>query len=97
MLTPLYVRSTRIRTLLDGWGIPVPKNYQIVSYFVAILIVEGFLKSASDSMPRRGELTEFIVSIIVALNIAFPRNQSAYSTEPKGSGHRGNRSIDQPS
>lgn len=83
VLTPLYSRFPRIRSLLDGWGIPVPKNYQIISYVVAILIVEGFLKSVSDSMPRRGELTEFIVSVIVALNIIFPRNQSAYSTEPK--------------
>lgn len=83
VLTPLYSRYPRIRSLLDGWGVPVPKKYQIVSYFVAILIVEGFLKSVTDSMPRRGELTEFIVSVIVALNIIFPRNQAAYSTEPK--------------
>ena len=83
VLTPLYGRYPRVRSLLDRWGIPVPKNYQIVSYFVAVLIVEGFLKSVTDSMPRRGELTEFIVAVIVALNITFPRNQAAYSTETK--------------
>ena len=82
VFVPLHNNSAKIRRLADAWGIPVPQNYQIVGYIAVIVIVEGFLKMATDGLPRRGELTEFIVSIIVALNIVYPRNRAIYSMEP---------------
>ena len=82
LITPLYRSNRKFKALMDDWGVPIPKGYQIASYVAAIIIVEVLLKAATDGLPRRGELTEFIVSIIVALNIAFPRNPEVYSTEP---------------
>ena len=82
VFVPLYNNSAKIRRLADTWGVPVPQNYQIVGYIAVIVIVEGFLKMATDGLPRRGELTEFMISIIVALNIVYPRNRAIYSMEP---------------
>ena len=81
VLTPAYSRSPRIRKLADGWGIPIPKPYQVISYFAVIVLVEVVLNFVTDGIRERGELTEFMVSIIVALNIAFPRNQEIYLTD----------------
>ena len=78
VMTPLYHRSSNVRQLLDSWAVPIPQRYHWMSYLIIIVFVEGLVKAVSGSADRRGELTEFAVSIIVALNIIFPRNQNVF-------------------
>ena len=78
VLTPLYHRSARIRSLVDAWAIPVPKSYQIVGYVCVIVTVEGLLNTMPLEVTRRGELTEFAVPLLVALNVVYPLNHSVF-------------------
>lgn len=77
VLTPLYLRSDRARAQLDGWCIPIPQPYQWVGYFGVIIFVEGCVQMLSET-PKRGELTEFGVSVIAALNVLFPTNRAIF-------------------
>ena len=74
VITPLYHRSIHAGRLFDSWGIPIPKRYQYLGYVLAIVMVEGLVNAATGA-PRRGELTEFIVTILAALNLIYPLNQ----------------------
>lgn len=77
VLTPLYHRSDRVRVQLDGWCIPIPQRYQWIGYFVVIVMVEGLVQVFSET-PKRGELTEFAVSVVAALNVLFPLNRAVF-------------------
>ena len=78
VLTPLYSRSKRVRCMVDACAVPVPKSYQIAGYVLIILTVEGLLNMLPFEVPRRGELTEFAVPVLVALNIFYPRNFTVF-------------------
>ncbi len=78
VLTPLYHRSASIRSLTDAWAIPIPKSYQIVGYVCVIVTVEGLLNILPFEVTRRGELTEFAVPLLVALNVVYPLNYSVF-------------------
>lgn len=80
VLTPLYHRSGRVRALADNCGVPIPKPYQIAGYAVVILAVEGLLNLAPVDVPRRGELTEFAIPVLAALNIIYPFNQAVFES-----------------
>ena len=73
ILTPLYNNKPKFRTFMDSWGIPMPKHYQVLGYFVVAIAVEVIIKAFSDT-GRRGELTEFVTSFWVLLNVAYPSN-----------------------
>ncbi|MCY3878408.1 MAG: hypothetical protein OXF74_04420 [Rhodobacteraceae bacterium] len=80
VMTPLYHRSASVRALLDFCGIPMPKRYQIIGYFVIIILVEGLLNIVHSDLQRRGELTEFAVPVLAVLNIIYPLNASVFAT-----------------
>ncbi len=80
VLTPLYHRSDRIRALADSCGVPIPKTYQIAGYVMVILSVEGLLNLVPGDVPRRGELTEFAIPVLAALNIIYPLNLAVFET-----------------
>lgn len=74
LIKPLYHASAYARRFLDNWGIPIPKRYQYLGYLLVIIVVEG-LVNLSSGAPRRGELTEFSVTIVAALNLIYPLNR----------------------
>ena len=78
VVTPMYHRFDVVRRLCNGWGIPIPQRYQYLGYLITIVIVEGLLNMATDPAPRRGELTEFMITILAALNLIYPLNQGDY-------------------
>lgn len=84
IITPLYNKNQKFAAFIDRCGIPIPQNYQIIGYILALVIVEVILKNYSDT-GRRGELTEFSVSYLVLLNIIFSKNASIYTLENKKS------------
>ncbi len=75
LIKPLYHASAFARRFLDAWGIPIPKRYQYLGYLLVIVLVEGLVNMAAGA-PRRGELTEFSITILAALNLIYPLNQT---------------------
>lgn len=73
VLSPLYNRKPKFQQFMDSWGVPMPKLYQVLGYFVIIIAVEVIIKEFSQT-GRRGELTEFVTSFWVLLNVTFPVN-----------------------
>jgi len=82
VLTPLWHRVPRARAVIEAWGVPIPRRYQWVAYLVIITLVEGVVGQLAPSPARRGELAEFAVPMIVALNILCPRNRAPTGPAP---------------
>ena len=78
VLTPFYFRSNSVRSLVDACAVPVPKSYQIAGYVLVIVTVEALLNMMPFEVPRRGELTEFAVPLLVALNVIYPQNFTVF-------------------
>lgn len=74
ILAPLYHRREKFRQFFDSLGIPMPKLYQVCGYFVILIAIEVIIKEFSGTL-RRGELTEFVTSFWVLINVAFPTNK----------------------
>ncbi|MCY4027264.1 MAG: hypothetical protein OXH75_13255 [Acidobacteria bacterium] len=74
VIKPLYHRSDRVARLVDGWGIPIPKRYQYLGYLLVVVLVEGLVNGVTGA-PRRGELTEFMIPVLAALNLIYPLNR----------------------
>lgn len=77
VLTPLYRRNASVRGFLDRLSFPAPKNYQIIAYVAALIIVEGLTDSS-----KRGEMTEFAITFIVFLNLMYPWNRELFKRAP---------------
>jgi len=73
VLTPLYRRKAAVRRFLDRLAFPVPQNYHIIAYVVALVIVEGLTDSS-----KRGEMTEFSITFVVFLNLMYPGNLALF-------------------
>lgn len=73
VLTPLYRRKESVRRFLDRLAFPVPQNYHIIAYVVALIIVEGLTDSS-----KRGEMTEFAITFVVFLNLMYPGNLALF-------------------
>ncbi len=73
VLTPLYRRKEGVRRFLDRLAFPVPQNYHIIAYVVALIIVEGLTDSS-----KRGEMTEFAITFVVFLNLMYPGNRALF-------------------
>ena len=80
VVTPLYRKNEKARRFFINFGVPIPQNYHIAAYFVLLVVVEGMMES-----PKRGELTEFVGSFIVFLNLLFPYNKEIYDAKVEGS------------
>lgn len=78
ILTPLYIKKEKVRSFLSMLAFPLPKNYQIISYIVALAVIELLIDSS-----KRGEMTEFIISFIVFLNLMYPRNNWLFECNQK--------------
>lgn len=76
VLTPLYRKKAGVRRILDRLAFPVPQNYQIIAYIVALIIVEGLTDSS-----KRGEMTEFSITFVVFLNLMYPGNKALFSRQ----------------
>ncbi|MCZ6617166.1 MAG: hypothetical protein O7E57_03455 [Gammaproteobacteria bacterium] len=76
VMTPLHRKNTAVSSFIDRWGIPMPRNYQIVAYLFVISIAELVIDSS-----RRGEITEFGGSLIFMLNVAYPLNDTIFEVE----------------
>lgn len=94
VIVPLYHRAPRMRSWLDGWGIPVPQRYQWVGYLAAFLVVEVPVQLLSDT-PERGELTEFALTMLAVLNVTHPHNRREVWDAP-GRTRRGALGIGAP-
>lgn len=81
VLTPLYRKKAAVRRFLDRVAFPVPQNYQIIAYVVALLIVEGLTDSS-----KRGEMTEFSIAFVVYLNLMYPGNKALFSRQSQAAG-----------
>ena len=71
LVKPLWHRSNRAASFFDSWGVPIPNRYHYIGYLLVLFIVEGLLNELT-SPPRRGELTEFMVTVLATLNIIYP-------------------------
>jgi len=76
IVTPLYRTKAGARNFFINFGVPIPKNYHIAAYFILMIVVEGVMESS-----KRGELTEFVGSFIVFLNLMFPYNKEIFDSE----------------
>ncbi|MFT5260454.1 MAG: hypothetical protein ACI9J2_002891 [Saprospiraceae bacterium] len=75
VLTPLYRKKIGVRSVLDRLAFPCPQNYQIIAYFVVLIIVELLIDSS-----KRGEMNEIAISSVVFLNLLFPWNKEKFQT-----------------
>jgi hypothetical protein len=73
VMTPLYRKHSGFADWLDSMAIPMPRNYQLISYLLLIVVVELLIDSS-----KRGEITEFAGSFIFMLNVVFPYNQRCF-------------------
>lgn len=78
VLTPLYRKKAGVRRFLDRFAFPVPQNYHIIAYVVALIIVEGLTDSS-----KRGEMTEFSIVFVVFLNLMYPGNKALFTRQPQ--------------
>ena len=76
VVVPLYYRNDRVRGLLTRIGVPIPKHYQIASYVIIVIVVEGFMDAS-----RRGELTEIVAVMVATLNLIYPVNKDLFDPE----------------
>lgn len=74
LLTTLYRLKPSFHNAIDSLAIPVAKNYQIVCYLGAIVLIETML-----DMPAQRQLLEFTLSIVIMLNLTFPSNKHIYN------------------
>jgi len=81
VLTPLYRKKAGVRRFLDRFAFPVPQNYQIIAYIVALVIVEGLTDSS-----KRGEMTEFAITFVVFLNLMYPGNKALFARQSQATG-----------
>ena len=51
----------------------MPRNYQIIGYLVIVAVVELLIDHS-----KRGEMTEFAASIMFALNVIYPDNETLF-------------------
>lgn len=76
VLTPLYHKNEKVRHFLVTFGVPIPRGYHIIAYFVLLLVVELVMESS-----KKGELTEFVGSFIVFMNLLNPINREIYDPQ----------------
>jgi len=81
VLTPLYRKKAGVRRFLDRFAFPVPQNYHIIAYIVALVIVEGLTDSS-----KRGEMTEFAITFVVFLNLMYPGNKALFARQSQATG-----------
>ena len=85
VLAPLYHRRQGVRRFFDRLGVPMPKLYQALGYFVIAIDVELVVRGFSDVL-RAGELNEFLSCFWVLLNVAFPANKILNEAAERGGG-----------
>lgn len=73
VMTPLYRRVPAVTSFIDGFGIPMPRNYQIVAYLFVVAVAELLIDSS-----KRGEITEFGGSLVFMLNVIYPQNSAIF-------------------
>lgn len=76
VITPLYHYNKLARHYINKFGIPIPRRQHILAYFVLLAIVELIMVSS-----KKGELTEFMGSFIVFLNLLNPHNVEIYDPQ----------------
>jgi len=76
IMTPLYRKQRVFADWLDSLAIPMPKNYQFISYLLLIVVTELLMDSS-----KRGEITEFAGSFIFMLNVVYPYNQHCFISD----------------
>ena len=83
LVKPLWHRSKRAARFFDSWGVPIPKRYHYIGYLLVVVAVEGLLNAFTDA-PRRGELTEFMVTVLATLNLIYPLNRNVFEGDQSG-------------
>ena len=76
VMTPLYRRVPAVTSFIDGFGIPMPRNYQILGYLFVVAVAELLIDSS-----KRGEITEFGGSLVFMLNVIYPQNAAIFRSE----------------
>jgi hypothetical protein len=71
--TPLYRRQPAVTRFFDAIAAPMPRNYHIIGYLVIVAVVELLIDHS-----KRGEMTEFAGSIMFALNVVYPYNDTLF-------------------
>jgi hypothetical protein len=74
LLVPvLYNKNIAARNLIDRWGVPVPRLYQVVGF----ILVFGLTSLIPDG--KRAELLECVGALLVFLIMLFPVNKKNFS------------------
>lgn len=73
ILTPLYHRNEKVRRFLITFGVPIPRGYHIIAYVTLMVVVELVMVSS-----KKAELTEFVGSFIVFMNLLNPHNREIF-------------------
>jgi len=69
----LYRNSLRMKRLLNYWGVPVARLYQVIS-FVLLIVITGLLRHEKNA-----ELLECGTALLFFLIIRYPKNVLIYS------------------
>ena len=80
VMTPLYRKVPTVTSFIDGFAIPMPRNYQILGYVFVVAVAELLIDSS-----KRGEITEFGGSLVFMLNVIYPQNSAIFHSAESAS------------
>lgn len=64
----LYRRKSGMRLWMDSWGLPLPKNYQIISFLLVFLLTTLMRNEKSDELFECGEAFMIFLVILSPFN-----------------------------
>lgn len=73
----LYRKNSRLRNWVDGWGILIPRNYQIIAFLLLFAITESLKHE------KNAELLECGAALLFFLIVRYPYNAHIYKTQIK--------------
>lgn len=76
VMTPLYMSKKAFARVVDRWGVPIPRLYQLISGCFMVAITQLLLNSSET-----GELTEFGGAYLFLLILVFPLNRVIYEPQ----------------
>ncbi len=74
LIPVLYGRNLPAQSLIDRWGIPVPRLYQVIGF----VLVFGLTSLIPDG--KRAELLECVGALLVFLIMLYPVNKKTFSS-----------------
>ncbi len=72
IMPPLYQRVDKVKRIIDGFAVPIPRYYHIFFYIVLALLSEAI------PTPKKGELLEFSGAFMFFITLFNPLNQAIF-------------------